>query len=156
QKKVICPDCGDSVGTAPTIEPDRREFIKTVTTAAAGVATGGLTLFAPPRAEAKPTPQSAAAAARKGPFQTLSDTQKKEGCFDWDYKDSRGILRTHVSNNWQITKPHISSNFFTKDQQALIFDVYKGIFNPDWHERLMKQLKDDTGGRPWGSDQAIA
>src|SRR5262249_37168702 len=36
------------------------------------------------------------------------------------------------------------------------FQVYKGIFNPDWHERLMKQLKDDTNGRPWGADQNIA
>src|SRR5262249_1759379 len=104
----------------------------------------------------KPTPQSTAETAVKALYQSLSDAQKKDVCFDWDYKDSRGLLRTHVSNNWHITKPTIDGNFFTKDQKALIFDVYKGIFNPDWHERLMKQLKDDTNGHAWGADQNIA
>jgi len=152
-KKVVCPDCGDTV---ETVEPNRRDFIKSAAAATTAAVTGGLTLFATPRADAKPTPSSAAETAVKALYETLSDSQKKEVCFDWDYKDGRGLLRTHVSNNWQITKPHINSNFFTKDQQALIFDIYKGIFNPDWHERLMKQLKDDTGGKPWGAEQAIA
>src|SRR5262249_6951692 len=115
-KKVICPDCGDAV---EIVEPNRRDFIKSATATATAAVTGGLTLFATPKAEAKPTPKSAAETAVKALYETLSDSQKKEICFDWDYKDNRGILRTHVSNNWQITKPHINSNFFTKDQQAL-------------------------------------
>src|SRR5204862_704724 len=94
--------------------------------------------------------------AVKALYDTLTDVQKKEICFDWDYKDSRGLLRTHVSNAWQITKPTIDSSFYTKDQKALVFDVFKGIFNPDWHERLMKQLKDDTNGQPFGAQQNIA
>lgn len=152
-KKVVCPDCGDAV---EAVEPNRRDFIKSAAATATAAVTGGLTLFATPKADAKPTPSSAAETAVKALYETLSDSQKKEICFDWDYKDGRGLLRTHVSNNWQITKPHIESNFFTKDQKALVFDIYKGIFNPDWHERLMKQLKDDTGGKPWGAEQAIA
>src|SRR5579871_1476324 len=153
KKNVICPDCGEDV---EVFEPSRRKFIKTATAAATG-------LWAVPTAEAKPTPNSAAETAVKALYDTLTDEQKKQVCFEWDYKDrepdpkkNRGILRTHVSNNWHITKPTIDSNFFTKDQKDLIFKVYKGIFNPDWHERLMKQLKDDTNGRPWGADQNIA
>ena len=38
----------------------------------------------------------------------------------------------------------------------MIRDVFKGIFNPDWVERLDKQLKDDTNGKPWGAAQNIA
>jgi hypothetical protein len=68
----------------------------------------------------------------------------------------RGLLRTHVSNNWHITKPTIASDFYTKEQRALILDVFKSIFNPDWHQRLFKQLKDDTDNHPWGTDQNIA
>src|SRR5262245_17119784 len=152
-KKVVCPDCGDSVEVAGV---DRRDFIKSAASVATAAVTGGLTLWATPKADAKPTPSSAAETAVKALYETLSDAQKKEICFDWDYKDSRGLLRTHVSNNWHITKPTIDSNFFTKEQKDLVFQVYKGIFNPDWHERLMKQLKDDTNGRPWGADQNIA
>jgi len=153
KKQVVCPDCGEVVESAGV---DRRDFLKGVATTAAGLATAGSTLWAVPRTLAAPTPSSKAETAVKALYETLTDKQKKEICFDWDYKDARGLLRTHVSNNWQITKPHIHGDFYTKDQQALIFDIFKSIFNPDWHDRIMKQLKDDTGGKPWGADQSIA
>src|SRR5262245_32967818 len=153
QKKVVCPDCNESV---EIVEPSRRDFLQTATAAVGAAVTGGLGLFATPRAEAAPTPKSAAETAVQALYGTLTDAQKKEVCFDWDFKDNRGLLRTHVSNNWHITKPTIDSSFFTKDQKDLCFQVFKGIFNPDWHERIMKQLKDDTGGKPWGAEQNIA
>jgi hypothetical protein len=87
----------------------------------------------------------------------MTDEQKKQVCFDWDYKHPRrGLLRTHVSNNWQITQPHIRGDFYTQKQQLLIHDIFKGIINPEWYARFLKQLKDDTGGKPWGADQSIA
>jgi hypothetical protein len=146
QQKIVCPDCDNP----PDLTLDRRGFL-----GAAAAAAGGL-LWATPRVTAAPTPSSAAETAVKALYETLNDMQKKAVCFDWDYKDARGLLRTHVSNNWHITKQTIDSDFFTKDQKALILAIYKGIFNPDWHERLMKQLKDDTNGRPFGADQNIA
>jgi len=151
QKKLVCPDCSDPQEIARI---DRRDFIRTAGVAATAAVTG--TLFATPRGVAGPTPKSTAETAVQALYATLTDAQKKQICFDWDHKDARGLLRTHVSNNWHITKPTIDSTFFTKDQKDLVFQVYKGIFNPDWHERLMKQLKDDTNGRPWGADQNIA
>ena len=37
-------------------------------------------------------------------YDSLTETQKKEVCFDWDFMDpKRGLLRTRVSNNWHIT-----------------------------------------------------
>src|SRR5262249_41634497 len=95
--------------------------------------------------------------AVKALYDTLSDKQKKEVCFDWDFKHPQmGLLRTFVSNNWHITRPTIESDFYTKDQKALIREVYKGLFNPEWIARLDKQRKDDTGGKPWGAEQNIA
>jgi hypothetical protein len=143
-KPVVCPDCNDSV--------DRRQFIQS-----AAAAAGALTLWAEPKIIAAPAAKSAPETAVKALFETLTDAQKKDICFAWDHMSAdRGLLRTHVSNNWHITKPTIDSTFFTKEQRDLIFQVYKGIFNPDWHERLMRQLKDDTGGKPWGAEQNIA
>jgi len=152
-KSVVCPDCGEAVDTSGV---DRRDFLKGVGVAAAAAAAGGATLWAVPRAEAAATPNSAAETAVKALYKPLSDDQKKQVCFDWDYKDGRGLLRTHVSNNWQITKPTIDSAFYNKEQKMLMFDIFKSVFNPDWHDRLLKQLKDDTGGKPWGAAQSVA
>jgi hypothetical protein len=131
---------------------DRRSFLRSaaVATAAAG---SGLWV---PRSEAAPTPTSPAETTVKALYETLTDEQKKKVCFEWDYKDERGLLRTRVSNNWQITKPTIDSDFFTKDQRAIVLDIFKQVFNPEWHERLFRQLKEDTGGKAWGAAQSIA
>src|SRR5947208_2548236 len=121
-KQRICPDCD----AAEIVAPDRRQFLRTVAGAAATV--GGSTLWAVPRASAAPSPSSAAETAVKACFDTLTPAQKKTMCFDWDYKHpERGILRTHISNFWAITKPTLLSNFYTKDQQALLFDIFKGV-----------------------------
>jgi hypothetical protein len=66
-------------------------------------------------------------------------------------------LRTHVSNNWNITdvtKLNVGGRFFTSDQQDLIREIFLGLYNPDWHERIFKQLKDDADG--YGKQQTIA
>ena len=110
----------------------RRDFLKTAgTTVASVAAAAAVPLWAVPRAQAASSPSSAAETAVKALFDTMTDEQKKTVCFDWDYKHPRrGLLRTHVSNNWQITQPHIRSEFYTSKQQALIHDIFKGIINP--------------------------
>lgn len=151
RKKVVCPDCE----SAEPVAVNRREFLKTVT--AATVAGAALPLWATPRVEAAPSASSAAETAVKALFDTLTDEQKKKVCFDWDYVDpKRGLLRTHVSNNWKVTPHNIRSDFYTKKQQDLIHDIFKGVINPEWYPKFMKQLKDDTNGHEWGTDQAIA
>lgn len=149
-RDVICPDCGE------TVEPggglDRRRFL---TEAVAAAAATTLPLWAVPRASAAPTPASAAEKLVKTLYEKLTDAQKKAVCFPWDYKDRRGLLRTHVSNNWQITEPMIDSPFYSKEQKELIFEIFKSIFNPDWHKRLLRQLRDDTDG-DFGSEQSLA
>jgi len=142
-----CPDCDDA-------RFDRRDFLKTVGATAAATAT---VLYATPKAQAAPTPSSAAETAVKGLYDTLTDEQKNTICFDWEHKDPRrGLLRNFVSNNWLITEQPIRSNFYTKKQQDIIHDVWMGIINRDWHARFLKQLKDDTDGKDWGHEQAIA
>lgn len=149
-----CPDC---TGMEP-LPVSRRDFVKVVG-AAAAVAASGLT----PHAFAK-DPAAAPKGAEKTPetltkklYDSLSPAQKEDICFEWDYRDDRGLLRTHVSNNWNVTdvtKLNVGSKFFTGDQQDLIREIFLGLYNPDWHERILKQLKDDAGG--YGRSQTIA
>ena len=85
----------------------------------------------------------------------LSDQQKKDVCFDWDHQDKkRGLLRTFVANNWNITKQEINSDFYNDEQRDLVKQVFESIVHPDWHERYYQQLEDDAGG--FGNEQSIA
>src|SRR5262249_38926124 len=103
-----------------------------------------------------PCPTSAAETAVLALYASLTDEQKKAVCFAWDYQDKRrGLLRTFIANHWQISRPVIRSHFFTKKQQWLIHDIFKGIITPAWYRRFLKQLKDDTFGHEWGADQSI-
>src|SRR5262249_9024332 len=123
EKKIVCPDCDDT-------DLDRRGFLRGV---AATAAAGSLSLLGVPRLNAAPTPQSKAETLVKKLYDTLSDKQRKTVCFAWDHVDKkRGLLRTHVSNNWHITDPSVHSDFYTKEQKALILDIFKSVFNPEW------------------------
>jgi hypothetical protein len=140
----ICPDCDSNS------EFSRRDFLKTA--GAAALAVGAAPLVA--RAAEIPsgsTPESVS----KLLYQSLTPEQSKVICFDWDHMDpQRGLLRTRVANNWKITEPNITSDFYTKDQQAMVKYIFEHIIQPDWHERIYKQLEDDAGG--YGNDQSIA
>jgi hypothetical protein len=89
-------------------------------------------------------------------YDMLSPKQREAICFTWDHMDpARGLLRTRVANNWDITENYINdSDFYTKDQQALIRQIFEGIISPEWHERIDKQLTDDAGG--YGEQNSIA
>jgi hypothetical protein len=88
-------------------------------------------------------------------YQTLGDQQKREICFDWDHVDKkRGLLRTFVANNWNITGPEINDDFYSDEQRELVEQVFKSIIHPDWHDRYYRQLEDDAGG--FGNEQSIA
>ncbi|HEY3395513.1 MAG TPA: DUF3500 domain-containing protein [Lacipirellulaceae bacterium] len=89
-------------------------------------------------------------------YETLSPKQRESVCFAWDHMDDeRGLLRTRVANNWDITEHYINdTDFYTKDQQAIIRKIFEGIISPEWHERIDKQLEDDAGG--YGEQNSIA
>ena len=135
---------------------DRRSFLRS-TAALAALATVGRpfhSLIAETTA-ATPLAKPASESIVKLLFESLTATQKKEICFPWDHIDpKRGLLRTRIENNWRITKPIVKSDFYTRDQQAMIRAIFEGITTPEWHARFDKQLKDDVGG--FGHRQAIA
>ncbi|NUQ63862.1 MAG: DUF3500 domain-containing protein, partial [Pirellulales bacterium] len=100
---------------------------------------------------ARPAPETTV----KRLYDSLSDKQKKIVSFDWDYVDpDRGLLRTRIAANWQVTEPAVRSEFYTAEQQHLIREIFEGLVQPDWVERFDKQLQDDAGG--FGLHQSIA
>ena len=88
-------------------------------------------------------------------YDSLSPKQRETICFDWNYQDpERGLLRTRISNNWDITEQTINGGFYTKDQQAMIRTIFEGIYAPEWHERIDRQLQEDSDG--YGENNSIA
>ncbi|MEX2114182.1 MAG: DUF3500 domain-containing protein [Pirellulales bacterium] len=141
----ICSDCESA---APV---DRRTFIKTA--GAAAVAVGAAPLLA--RADVSIPKDAPSETVAKTLFESLSEEQKKVVCFAWDHTEpERGLLRTRIANNWNVTEPVIGSDFYNKDQQAMIKHIFEEIIQPGYHERIYKQLEDDAGG--YGEAQSIA
>jgi hypothetical protein len=152
-----CPDCDSPSSEAVS----RRQFL--AAGSAAALALGGVQgLAAETKATAKAT---ASAAATSQPeslvkvlYDTLSDEQKKVVCFKWDHMDpKRGLLRTFVANNWQITAPSLISHkqkFYTDQQRDLVRKIFEGLIQPEWQKKIDKQLEDDAGG--FGHEQSIA
>ncbi|MEM8943570.1 MAG: DUF3500 domain-containing protein [Planctomycetota bacterium] len=135
---------------------DRRTFIERVgkTTIAAGIASCAPVLQ-PAIARAADTLPSSPESLVKVLYESLSPMQREQVCFDWQHQEpERGLLRTRVSNNWDVTDHYINDDFYTADQRAMVRGIFEGLFQPEWHERIDTQLDDDSGG--FGESNSIA
>src|SRR5262245_34822026 len=136
QRKIRCPECGEET------EVTRREFMKRTGAAAAIATAGAIPVFATPRVvladEAKPKDVPEKIVKRL--YETLTEAQKKVICKPFD-----DPLRQKYSANWAITKPTIGE-FFNKDQQETIREIFRGCTSGEGYERFLKQMKEDYGG----------
>lgn len=148
-----CPECTVTQAANETLHGSvsRREFVKVASASA-------VTAAALPRVlVADESTAKAPETLVKQLFDSLTEKQREEVCFDWEYTDDRKLLRTHVSNNWQIVDVKqfgIGTDFYTRDQKDLIEAIFWSLYNKDWHDRIRKQLKDDAGG--YGKQQTLA
>jgi len=153
-------DCCD--GAHDVRRMKRRDFLTTASGLVIGAgALGGVLPAGRVWAKAKDT--AAAATATSSPeslvavlYEMLSPKQRESICFDWDFTEKdRGLLRTRVANNWDITDYYLNDDaFYTKDQQTVVRKIFEGIISPEWHARIDKQLDDDSGG--YGAQNSIA
>jgi hypothetical protein len=125
--KTSCPDCEPNLS--------RREFVQAV--GGAALAAGVFPRFA----SAAPKAGSPAETAVAQLYKSLTEKQREEICFPFDHERRRTI-----NANWHVTEPGIASEFYTKDQQALIHEILKGVTSEDGYERFLKQMESDTKG----------
>ena len=119
-----CPDC-DSVA--------RRQFLKT---AALGTASAALAAAVP----RKITGSSETLVTTL--YTSLSVEQKSKVAFPFDHP-----LRSKVDNNWHIVPQKIGT-FFTADQQAMIDEIFRGLHNPDFVDKVIAHMNEDDKGLP--------
>ncbi len=119
-----CPDCKDV---------DRRQFLKSAALVTA--ASTAPAAFAA-RAKAPGSPETLVSTL----YNNLTADQKKAVCFPFDHP-----LRSKVDNAWFITPQRIGK-FYTPDQQAMITEIFKGLHNPDFVDKVIHHIQEDGGG----------
>jgi hypothetical protein len=110
----------------------RRLFLKA---AGAAAAYPGLAVAGPAPTAPKPSSETLAAALWK----SLRPEQKKVVAFPFEHP-----LRSKVDNNWEITEP--IAEVFDKDQQAMLRDIYRGMHNPEYADRVWEATVHDQEG----------
>lgn len=136
-----CPDCrADSPASMK-----RRSFIQTAGFAAGAIGAGGVIPSLAAEAK-KPTSETLV----KTFYDSLSEEQHTKICFGFDHK-----LRLEVDNNWHITKTLVKE--FSKDQQAMIKEIFMGLHREEYAQRVYDQVVSDSGrdGFEGGSSVAI-
>lgn len=126
-RKTSCSDCETSLS--------RRDFVQVLGGAALAASAVPRFAFAAPKSD------SPAETAVGKLYETLNDKQKKEICFPFDHQ-----RRSTINANWHVTKPGIGTKFYSKDQQALIHEIVKGVSSEDGYELFLKQMEADNGG----------
>ena len=119
--------CCDSV--------DRRDFLKVVAASASTLSAVGSGFWTLPGAYAAPSPTSAAETAVGRFYNSLSAEQKKTICFGFN-----DPLRQKINANWQITKPTVGTDFYSKEQRQLVDEIVKNVTSKDGYDRLQKQM----------------
>ncbi len=121
----------------------RREFLETSVTSAAALAAlplAGSALAAPETAGKTPPCETLVGTL----YKSLNEEQRKAVTFPFDHP-----LRSKVDNNWFITDKKVGE-FFNKDQQAMIREIFIGLHNPEYAERVMQQVEHDAGKGGFG------
>src|SRR6266496_4164978 len=123
----------------------RRTFLKsTVVGAAALAAAGPISALAVSQAEKTAARKASSETLVATLFRSLKEEQKKSVCFPFD-----DPLRSKVDNNWMITDKKISE-FYTKDQQAMIREIFIGLHSPDYAGKVVQQVEHDGGKEGFG------
>jgi hypothetical protein len=125
------PSCSDCAAVS------RRDFLKTSIAGIAAVSAGGLAV---PAAYAAPTPASKSETLVATLYKSLSEAQRQAVCHPFDHP-----LRQKVDNNWHINKSYVGE-FYTKDQQEMIRQIFVGLHSPEYAERVMQQVEHDNLG----------
>jgi len=126
-----CPDCDDI---------DRRRFLKSVALGSVGLAatTAVPRLSSPLMAAPNLSQRSETLVATL--YKSLTPEQRQRVAFPFG-----DPLQSKVDNNWLVT-PEKIGEFFTRDQQAMITEIFQGLHNPEFVDKVMYHINEDAGG----------
>src|SRR2546422_4576914 len=122
----------------------RRTFLKTTAAGVAVAVTGSLPALGAERLD-KARPKKATSETLVTTLRaSLSEEQRKAICFPFDHP-----LRSKVDNNWNITDKKLAE-FFTKDQQAMIREIFVKLHSEEYADKVVQQVEHDGGKEGFG------
>lgn len=113
------------------MQPDRRHFLK-------AAAAAPLALTGTVNAAKSPADSETLVATL---YKSLNADQKSKVCFPFEHD-----LRYKVDNNWFISPVRIGGDFFTPDQKAMVEEIFRGLYNPAFVDKVMTQVQQDAKG----------
>lgn len=137
-KNKAAPNTG---GCHPPVS--RRSFLKSSSVAAAGAVLPWGAVTCPATAREIRIPE--AETLVKTLYTSLSEKQRSNVCFDFNHK-----LRHEIENNWFIVKNHRIADSYTKDQQAMIREIFLNLHSEEYAKPVMKQVEHDNGKGGFG------
>ena len=117
----------------------RRDFLKT-TASGVALAAAGATSLAAPAVRKAAQPETLVATL----YKSLTPAQRAAVAFPFNHP-----LRTKVDNNWHITDKTLT-DFFTRDQQQMVKEIFMGIHSEQYAETVYKQVVHDSGKEGFG------
>src|SRR5262249_22741058 len=121
---------------------DRRSFLKTTVAGLASATAGPLHLFA---GDTPSVPEATSETLVTTLYKNLSEQQMKSIVFPFDHP-----LRSKVDNNWHITPQRVGKDF-TRDQQAMIREIFLKMHSPEYAARVLQQVEHDAGEERFGN-----
>ncbi len=120
----------------------RRRFLKTSAAAAGAAIVPGIAL--PHATAAKASQPLQSETLVKTLYQSLTDAQKGKVCFDFDHR-----LRHEIDNNWFVVRDYRVRDY-SKDQQAMIREIFMKMHSEEYADQVMKQVLEDSGRAGFG------
>lgn len=115
--------CSDCEGV------DRRKFLTVAALGTVGLA-----------AAPKPKVSGASETLVTTLYKSLTEEQKKTVAMPFDH-----ALRSKVDANWHITPARVGKSF-NPDQRAMIEEIFRGLHNPEFMDKVQRHIKEDGGG----------
>ena len=123
---------------------NRRDFLKTTVSGVAAAATGCVSVSRKEEV-VKTASKGSSETLVSTLYKSLSEEQRKAVVFPFDHE-----LRSKVDNNWHIVDKKVAE-FFNKDQQEMIRQIFLGLHSPEYAEKVMAQVIHDSGKEGFGS-----
>ena len=117
----------------------RRKFVGTAAGGAALASAGSLFLDSKPACAKVNLSQGPRAETLVTTlYKSLNEEQLAAICLPFDHPQ-----RSRVENNWHINKTRVSQ--FTKDQQAMVREIFLKLHSPQYAEKVFGQVENDGG-----------
>ena len=126
-------------------EMTRRSFLKTTVAGLAAASAGTLPSLASQESSTLQPNKATSETLVATLYQSLTEPQRQAVVFPFDHP-----LRSKVDNNWHITKQRVGKDF-TRDQQAMIREIFLKMHSPEYAERVLQQVEHDAGEAGFGA-----